>query len=307
MKKPKIVVIGLSGQSTFMKIDHFHKIGETLTAKHFYLEPGGKGYNQAVAARRLGGEVFFISAVGDDDYGHLCEERLIQEGVIPLVVKKEDANTAFAVILTDKNGENQVTVYRGASDMLSEIDIENYEPIIKEADIMLMQLETPIAANKKAIEIADKYGILTILNPAPPYDFNFGIISDNIILTPNEFEARTIFGLQSSDDLSIINSLINERQIKRLIITTGSNGCLFFDENNIVSIPAIKVKVNDTTGAGDVFNGALAVAVASGKTLIEAAKFAVTASGLSVTKKNVLNSIPNKKQVLDYIKSYKHN
>ncbi|MCK9537175.1 MAG: ribokinase [Bacilli bacterium] len=303
MKKPRIVVIGLSGQSAFMKVDHFHNRGETLKATRIYFEPGGKGYNQAVSASRLGGEVYFISAIGNDDYGRLCEERLLREGVIPCLIKKEDTNTAFAVILTDKNGENQVTVYRGASDMLSASDIEKYESIISTAGVLLIQLETPIAVNKKAVEIADKYKILTILNPAPPYDFNFGMISENTILTPNEFETRTIFGLQSSDELSTINALIQERKKGKFIVTAGRKGCLVYD-NNIVSIPAIKVKVSDTTGAGDVFNGALAVAIASGDTLIEASKFAVIASGLSVTKNYVLNSIPYRKEVLDYIKDY---
>ena len=304
MKKPKIVVIGLSGQSIFLNVDHFHHIGETVKAKHVYFEPGGKGYNQAVAARRLGGEVYFISAIGDDDNGRLCEERLKSEGVIPFLCKKEDINTAFAIILTDNNGENQVTVYRGAAAMLSANDIKKYESVIGGADILLLQLEIPSEANQKAMEIAEKYGVDILLNPAPAEDFNFDMFGKNIIMTPNQFEARTIFKLNSFDDLSNIGVKIREKQIEKLIITLGSKGCMVYESNNIIVIPSLPVKAFDTTGAGDVFSGALAVAIASGKSFKDAAQFAVVASGLSVTKKYTLASMPSYNEVSLYMKKH---
>ncbi len=301
---PRIVVIGLSGYSIFMDVNHFHQSGETLVAGDVFFEPGGKGFNQAVAAKRLGGDVCFISSVGNDEYGRLCEERLIKEGVNSCLIKKDGINTAFAVILTDDKGENQVTVYRGASRSLTAEDIERHEELIKAADVLLLQMEVPLEANKKALEIANRHGVTTILNPAPPWDFDFKLINENTIITPNEFEARAIFGLSPDEAVLDNKKIIGKYQehLKRMIITLGEKGCAMFNEGVVRLIPALKVKALNTTGAGDVFNGALAVRIGSGESFIDSARFAVIASGLSVEKYFALESFPRREEVIQMLK-----
>jgi ribokinase len=295
--RPRIVVIGLSGYSIFMKVGHFHQSGETISARDVFFEPGGKGYNQAVAVQRLGGEAYFISAISNDEYGRLCEARLHEEGVHPLLVRKDGIGTPLGVILTDESGENRVTVYHGASQCLTASDIEKHEDIIKSADVLLLQMEVPSEANKKALEIARRYGVMTVFNPAPPGEFSFNIVDENTVLTPNEFEARTIFGLGPEDDMNKIDELYC-KHVKRMVITLGDRGCAIYDGEVKSIIPALKVEARDTTGAGDVFNAALAVGLGSGETLHKASKFAACASGLSVTKEHVLDSIPDRDTVL---------
>lgn len=287
MNKPIIVVIGLSGMSAFMKVNHFHNVGETLHANDFHLEPGGKGYNQAVACQRLGGETYFISSVCYDDYGRICEERLKKEGVKP-ILSKSMGKSAFATILTNKNGDNQVTVYKGDSKLNVDF-IKEYEHIIKTADILLLQFEVDNEVNQIALDIAHKYSISVILNPAPRKEFDIKSLNANMILTPNEFEAKTIFGLKSLD---------YSKLPPNTIVTMGDKGCLVVEKDKVTEIPALKVDVKDTTGAGDTFNAGLAVALGSGKFLLDAAKFAITAASLSVTKDYVLNSIPYLDEVI---------
>ena len=273
----KIAVIGLAGNSAFMSVDSFHKSGETVHAKQIHFEPGGKGFNQAVAAARFGAEVSFLGAVGSE-YNREIEEFLIKDNIKPYLVKKNDS-TAFATILTDANGANQVTVYAGAC--LEANDVNAFEAEIEKADILLLNNEVPLEVNEKAIAAAKKSGTMVVYNPAPSKKLSDYIIKNVDMFTPNEHE---ISGLE---------------HLSNVIITLGSKGCLIKSTGEQISAAKID-KVVDTTGAGDTFNGVLACELADGKELEKAVKHAVMASGVSVTQRFAATSVPTRKQVFDY-------
>ncbi len=280
MRKSRITVIGLCGRSVFMRVDHFHRSGETVHAESIYIEPGGKGYNQAVAAARLGGEVSFISCCGDDDDGKACTDFLVKEGITPCIQKTKKSGTAFATILTDSTGENQVTVYRGAADYLTTDFIEKNEKRIAESDVLLLNFEYPMEINETALKIAEKYHVKSILNPAPAIACNDRFLNRFFCITPNQREAEILGG-----------------RGLREIVTLGAEGCEIKDGEEAVKIPGIQVDTIDTTGAGDCFNGALAVAVGEGWTLYDAACFATKAAAQSVTRSFVMPSLPYRDEI----------
>ena len=272
----KISVIGICGNSIFMDVDHFHENGETLVANSFHEEIGGKGINQAIAAARMGARVSFLGAIGDDSDGEKCKQTAIDYGINGCFAVKKGSKTTFAVILTDKNGENQVTGFRSAQ--LEKQDVLDFEGEIASSDILLFQHEVPEEVNEVAVEISKKHNVKVILNPAPIRPVSEKIAKSVFAVTPNEQEKKAI----------------EINRFKNVITTLGNKGCSI---NDNIFIKAIDVKPVDTTGAGDTFNGVLAVCLAEGKTLEESCKYAVCASGLSVTKKGVLNSIPTREQI----------
>lgn len=280
----KIAIIGLSGESVFMNVSEFPEIGETIIANSIHVEPGGKGYNQAVAVRRLKGECFFLSAVGNDYNGDECERVLKDEGVNYTLIRK-NTKTAFATILTNQQGENQVIVYPGAKLELSDLDY--FEKYIKDADVLLLQLEIPFPIIKKAIQIAKENHTYVILNPAPATKLDQDILNNVDLLTPNEGEAKIIF-----------NHHIN----RDAVVTMGKDGAILYTNNEQIKIPPLNVKAIDSTGAGDCFNAALAVSIAQGNDLLSSCQFANIAAALSVTKNYVIDSLPTKEEVLNYLR-----
>ena len=268
---PQISVIGICGNSVFMYADHFHQKGETLVADSIFEEIGGKGINQAVAAKRMGAEVSFLCAIGDDENGRKSIQAAKEEGINAHFKVKCGKATPLAFILTDKNGENRVTVHKSAE--LDADDVCSFEDEIAKSDILLLQNEVPEAVNEKAVEIVEKYDVKVILNPAPIRRISDKIAKKVFAVTPNQQEMQAI----------------DIKRFKNCITTLGKDGCLI---NGKINIPSIEVKPVDTTGAGDTFNGTLAVCIAEGMSLEDAARWAVVASGLSVSKKYVLNSIP---------------
>lgn len=272
----KISVIGICGNSIFMNVDHFHEKGETLIANSVYEEIGGKGINQAVACAKMGVDVSFLGAIGDDRDGEKCKQTAKEYGVNGFFAVKKGRNTTFAVILIDKNGENQVTGYRSAE--LCADDVLSFEEEIANSDILLLQQEVPEEVNEIAIDIAKKHNVKVVLNPAPIRPISEKIAKSLFAVTPNEQEKKAI----------------ETGRFANCITTLGSKGC---DINGETFIKAIDVNSVDTTGAGDTFNGVLAVLIAEGKDLKTACKYAVLASGLSVTKNGVLNSIPTREEI----------
>lgn len=281
MKKPVITVLGLCGRSVFMQVDHFHAPGETVHADGIHIEPGGKGYNQAVAAARLSAEVNFITCCGNDDDAAACRSFLEAEGITPCFEYTDKAATAFAAILTDRSGDNRVTVCRGAADYLTADFVRSCESVIAGSDILLLNLEYPQAANEAALELAEKHGVKAVLNPAPAVLCGEEFLRRFWCITPNESEAQ-ILGFET----------------QREIITLGADGVLIRDGGRTMRLPACKAQAADTTGAGDCFNGAFAVAVAEGKPLAEAAEFAQKAAALSVSKHYVMPSLPYRNEIL---------
>lgn len=273
---PKISVVGICGNSVFMYADHFHEAGETLVADSVFEEIGGKGINQAIAAKRMGADVSFLCAVGDDDNGIKCIRETKANNINAYFKIKKGKSTPLAFILTDKNGENRVTVHKSAE--LSAEDVISFENEIASSNILLLQHEVPDEVNLKAIEIANKHKVKVILNPAPIRTVSDEISKNIFVVTPNEQEKQAI-------DVS---------RFQNCIATLGKKGCLINDKT---LVPSIDVKAVDTTGAGDTFNGVLAVCIAEGMDLEKACKVAVTASGISVGRQYVLNAIPERKEI----------
>lgn len=276
----RVAVIGIVGNSVFLEVEKFHEGGETVEASSVHFELGGKGFNQAVAAARYGAEVSFLAAVGSDSLAAV-ESFLSNEGIDAVIVEKEEG-TAFASIVTDKNGNNHVTVYQGAQ--LSGCDVDSFEDRIRNADVLLINNEVIEEVNVRAVEIAKRYGVKVILNPAPARKTCALILESVDLFTPNEHET---LGIEEKDNV---------------IITVGKRGCIIKSENNR-NIPAQNVaKVVDTTGAGDTFNGVLAASLAEGRKLCEAAWIANAASSLGVTRKYAVSSIPTRKEIEEIIK-----
>lgn len=278
---PKISVIGICGNSIFMYADHFHENGETLIANSVFEEIGGKGINQAVAAKRMGAEVSFLTAIGDDANGEKCIQTARENGINAHFKVKQGKSTPFAFILTDKNGENRVTEYKTAE--LDENDAMAFEEEIASSDILLLQHEVPGEVNAAAVKLAKKHNVKVILNPAPIRCISDEIAKGIFAVTPNEQEIQAI-------DLS---------RFENCITTLGKRGCMI---NGEISVPAIDVEAVDTTGAGDTFNGVLAVCIAEGMDLKKSCSYAVTASGISVGRRYVLNAIPYREEIERKIK-----
>lgn len=271
---PKIAVIGICGKSTFMSVDHFHQNGETLRADSIFCELGGKGINQAVAAARMGTEVSFLGAVGDDCADE-CNTFTKTNNIKGFWINKPTGNTANAFILTDKTGENRVTVFRGVE--LIPKDVDEFYNEIKSSDVLLLQNEVPEEVNEKAINIAFENNVKVILNPAPSRYIKKEFADKIFIIVPNEQE----------------KDFIDIDDFENCVITLGSKGCLV----NGALIPSINTKVVDTTGAGDTFCGVLAVGIAEGLDLKASCARAVVAAGLSVSKKYVIDSIPTREEI----------
>lgn len=278
----KIAVIGICGQSVFMNVDHFHESGETLAADSIHEEIGGKGINQAIAAQRMGAEVSFLAAIGDDEYGRICTRDIKANGIQAELKRKKGKRTPVAFILTDKQGENRVTVHGTAE--LTVDDVKSFETEIATSDILLLQQEVPTEVNETAVAIAKEHSIKVILNPAPARKISDKIAEYVFAVTPNEQEEK----------------FIDVKRFQNRITTIGRRGCCI---NGSTVIPAINVVPIDTTGAGDTFNGVLAVCIAESKSLEESCKYAVTASGISVERNYVIDSIPSREEVESKIKA----
>ena len=270
----EIAVIGICGNSIFLPVEHFHRPGETLTALSCFEEVGGKGINQAIAAARMGAQVHFLAAVGDD--GGSCIRQIEDTGVCGHFAHRAGEKTTFACILTDAQGENRVTVYRGAE--LTPADVAGFEDRIRESQVLLLQNEVPEAVNVAAARVARQHGVTVVLNPAPSRPISKALAELVDVVTPNEQELAAVKNLR----------------LPLCITTLGAKGCRI---NETVTIPALPVEAVDTTGAGDTFSGVLAACLAEGKEIEEACRVAVAAAGLSVTKRGVLQAIPHREDI----------
>ena len=292
----KIAVLGLCGNSVFLNVDHFHAPGETVHAQGLYSEPGGKGYNQAVAAARLGAKVFFLGAIGDDADGRACMDFAEKEGITPVPQICSDIPSAYASILTDKDGENRVTVFGGAAQYLSPEFIYEKEEILSQCDLILLNNEYPQSCNEAAMELAQKYGVKVVYNPAPARPVSAEFLKGCYLITPNLSETAVLIG-EEITDLPILAQKLREAGIANAVITLGGDGAAVLAQGSALKIPACKTKAVDTTGAGDTFTAALSVALLEGKNLPEASVWAANAAALSVSRQYVMPGLPTREQV----------
>ena len=296
----RIVVVGSSNTDMILQMDRLPRPGETLLGGEFSMAAGGKGANQAVAARRAGGEVSFIARVGQDTFGKMAIDGFEREGIVVENVRVDDTCVSgTALIFVGSDGENMIGVASGANAQLSVADVEAASEQISQADVLLVQLETPLATVESALRVARQHGVCTILNPAPAQQLSTELLANVSILTPNEHEAEILTGIAVDDQRSAAEAAQKLRQlgIDTVIITMGSRGAYVATAENAGLVAGFPVEPVDTTAAGDTFNGALAVAVAEGVQLNDAVRFANAAGALSVTKLGAQPSTPKRSEV----------
>lgn len=298
----KIIVVGSCNTDMVIRVDHLPEPGETIIGHDFITNQGGKGANQAVAVKRLGGETAFIARLGNDDFGAKSLRLLTEEGIDTSFVRLTDGvSTGVALIPVDDKGENSIIVSSGANALLSPLDIEEAEPLFEKASILLMQLETPVPTLISAARLAKQFGAKVVLNPAPypkePLPIELLELVD--IITPNETEAAGMSGVKVLDEESALKAIceIQKQGVGNVIITAGASGAYTSTEGQLVRIPSEKVEVVDTTAAGDTFCGALCVALSKGTDMVQAIRFANKAASLSVTRLGAWMSIPYEKEI----------
>lgn len=295
-----IVVIGSSNTDMVIKCEHLPAPGETILGGTFFMNAGGKGANQAVAAARLNGDVIFIAKVGDDVFGTQAIELFSKENINTEYIFIDNENpSGVALINVDSKGENCITVAQGANGNLLADDLKNLTPVLEQADIILAQLETPVETIEYAATIALQKNIQFILNPAPACKLSDELLSKVSIITPNEKEAEMLTGISinNMDDAKQAAQTLSAKGIEIVIITLGEEGALLYHNNQFNLIPSNKVNAVDTTAAGDVFNGALAVALSEKKSIEDAVKFANIAASISVTRLGAQASAPYRSEL----------
>ena len=295
MVNKRILVIGSSNTDMTIKSDNLPLPGQTILGGRFIMGPGGKGANQAVAAKRLGGNVEFICKVGHDIFGKNAADGYKKEGIDISHILYSTEPSGVALILVDKTGENVISVAPGANGDLSVEDIESIANVIKEADYLILQLEIPTDAVIRAAKIAHEAGVYVILNPAPACKLPNELFQYISLITPNQTETELMTGVKLINEQSFITAVenFNRRGVKDVIITLGSKGSLVCYDGKNEFVPAIKVDAVDATAAGDTFCGAVCVALSQGKNLKEAAVFATKAASLTVQKMGAQDSIPS--------------
>lgn len=297
---PCIVVVGSFNIDLMSRAPKIPVAGETVLGGPFKLGPGGKGSNQAIAAIRLGAKVQVIMRLGTDIFGDQALEYLKKEGIgTNYLVKDSKNHTGVALIVVDEKGENMIVVAPGANGALSSEDVNNAKKAIYNSDVLLTQFEIPMQTVKAAIKIARDSGVKTILNPAPGKKINDGLLSQVSILTPNETEASLLTGIKINNKTSAKKAAYKliGKGVNAVIFTLGQEGALVVTSNEIKHIPGKRTKAIDTTGAGDAFNGGLAFAIAEGRDIIEAVKFANCVAALSVTKIGAASAMPTREEV----------
>jgi ribokinase len=300
MKSKKIVVIGSTNMDMVVKTSHIPAHGETVLGGTFFLNPGGKGANQAVAVARLGGEVMFISKIGNDIFGKQSFLLFNEEGIdTRYILTDEKLPSGIAMITVDKAGENSIVVAPGANAALFPADLDAALGEIKEAGIVLMQLEIPIETVQFVVQYASSNGAQVILNPAPAALLSAELLTHIDILTPNETEASMLSGLEVTDLYTAKSAArrIYEMGVKHVVITMGALGAVIYSRGQFHHIPADVVETVDSTAAGDVFNGALAVALSERKELTDAVRFACEAASISVRRLGAQSSIPYRNEL----------
>lgn len=297
---PKIIVVGSSNTDMVVKTARFPEPGETIIGGDFFMFPGGKGANQAVAAARAGGEVLFICAVGDDLFGQNALEGYREEGInVDSAKIVKDAASGVALITVDDEGENKIVVASGTNAKLSPIYVSEVMEEMDNNGMFLTQLETPI----ETIEYLARYSKLTdqplIVNPAPAQKLSDAVLEGLFLITPNETEAKILTGITVKDDASMIaaaRALLADG-VQNVVITLGSRGAFYMNYDHQYLVPAYPVTAVDTTAAGDVFNGVLAVCLSQDMTWKESIAYANKAAALSVTKMGAQGSAPYREEI----------
>jgi ribokinase len=291
----KILVVGSVNMDLVVRVPHSPKPGETVLGGDFETYPGGKGANQAVAAARMGGEVTMVGRVGNDSFGDTLIQGMVDNNIkTTYVIKDSEAATGVAMIAVAADGENLIVVASGANYEVSVEDVTNARDIMRDTDLLLLQLECPLEAIAAAVDLAKAYDVPVILNPAPAQPLSKALLSNVDVLTPNEEELSMLTG-ETETEKAIRKVL--DWGVKKLVVTLGANGARVVTDEIDQRIPAHEITAVDTTAAGDAFNGALAVTLAEGKPLLEAVNYSMAAGALAATKRGAQPSLPTRDAV----------
>ena len=296
-----IAILGVFVADTAYRADRAPKLGETILGNSFALGPGGKGSNQAVAAARAGGDVHFISKLGRDVFADMGLAIWKDAGVSPAVTQHDDAYTGAAYIfIEESSGNNAIIICPGVAETISPADVDARADLIGSASVFITQLEQPIDAAHRALEIARAGGVTTILNPAPAAELPEAIYSLCDYMTPNESEAEALTGVPVTDIASAERAAraLMAKGVDAALITLGENGALLVTSDQVTHVPAITAgPVVETTGAGDAFNGGFAVGLSEGMDPVEAVRFGAATAGISVTRPGTAPSMPERAEI----------
>lgn len=303
----KLVVLGSVNADHVLQVPSFPRPGETLHGRHYQVIPGGKGANQAVAAARLNADIAFIACVGDDPFGINIRESFKCDGInIGGVKMQPDCPTGIAMIQVADSGENSICISAEANAKLTAEAVEPELERIRQADYLLMQLETPLDGIELAAQTAKRHGTKVILNPAPARELPESLLACIDIITPNETEAEVLTGVKVDDDASAkaAADVLHGKGIDTVMITLGAKGVYVSQNGEGHIVPGFRVEATDTTAAGDTFNGAFVTGLMESMPLESAIKFAHAAAAISVTRFGAQTSIPTREEVDAFLKSH---
>jgi len=306
---PRIVVVGSVNMDLIVKLRKLPVVGETVIGGTFKMSPGGKGANQAVAAAKLGAESYFVGRIGADDFGKALMENFKRTGVnSEYVTVDRDAHTGVALIMVDQAGKNLIAVASGANSKCSVEDVDRAKDLIEKASVLLLQLEIPVEVVQHAALLAKQGRSKVILNPAPARPLPKKLFELIDVIVPNEVEAEVLTGIPVKDLSSAREA--GEKLLgfgtEAVVITLGERGALLVEKEGYDLVPGVSVEAVDTTGAGDAFCGALAFALATGKSLKEAVFIANCAGALATTKIGAQEALPTLKELESFLKEKKH-
>jgi ribokinase len=299
-QKAKILVVGSFMMDLVVRTPRVPENGETIIGTSFNRFPGGKGANQAVAAARLGGAVTMAGKVGSDDFGDEFLSVLASEGInTAYILRDSQAATGVGFITLDHAGNNRIVVVPGANLRYSVQDLAQIESLIKDSDILIMQLEMDMSVIEHAVELAGRYQVPVILNPAPARALNDELLRGVTYLTPNETEAEILTGVKvkSIDRAKEAAEALLEKGVKTVVLTLAEKGALVASNAGATHVSGFSVQPVDTVAAGDAFNGAFAVAISKGKSLVEACRFANAVGAIAVTRPGAIPSLPSAAEV----------
>ena len=297
--KPRITVVGSFAVGLTLRTPRFPVPGETLLGSDFNQGPGGKGSNQAVAAARLGADVTFVGAVGDDDLAKTADQLFASEGVKARLRRVPECNTSVGFIVLNTAGENFIILDPGANTRLTASDVRASAELIAASDLLVCVMEIPDEPVAEALRIARAAGVRTLLNPAPARPLSGELLANVDVLTPNESELRILLGLAPNDPTptdTLVGRLL-ERGCELVVVTLGRRGALVATRDGMELVQARRTAVVDTTGAGDAFNAALGVSLASGLSVKQAVQRATAAGALAVTRLGVIPALPTSEEL----------
>jgi ribokinase len=295
MAGPTITVVGSFAVGLTIRAPKLPIFGETMLGSDFDMGPGGKGSNQAVATARLGANSALLAILGTDKLAGIATDLYAAEGVdASLVTSRSERGTGVGFIILNDKGENFIILDMGANELMDERSVEAGAARIARSDVVMTVLEIPTAAATRAMALGRLHGAKTILNPAPARPLPDDIFALVDYLTPNESELRVLLGLPPDDPRSSreLAKELRRRGARTVVVTLGRTGALILNDEMDVVVPAVQVEVTDTTGAGDAFNSGFAVAMAEGRSIVDAVRFGVVCGGLACTKLGVIPSLP---------------